>query len=241
MKSKKFTFSILLSIVLGVFPFCTTAHAIQEDSINTDICSKKDYKFSDLNDLKIETERLIITPTNEKDLDKLAEYLMDKQVTQYLDPTITDGFDTKEQALDFLKNDGSGEYSSALQYTIKLKSSGTPIGELDLMLFPDALGKNTILSAGYWLGKDFQGKGYMSEACFELCNKAFGASDIKLFYIACDVKNEKSSKLADKIFDYIEKNNAATFSRSKNKCKNCCTFKDKIISFDYYSFIIQKN
>lgn len=247
MKAKKFTLSLLLSIALGVSSFSQTGYAIPKSSETDDISSnntiflpKENYEFSDLSNLKIETERLIITPTNENDLDKLAEYLQNPQVTQYLDPTITEGFKTKAQALDFLKSEGSGEYNSALEYTIKLKSSGTPIGKLDLMLFPDSSGKNSILSIGYWLGKDFQGKGYMGEACFELCNKAIDASDVKLFYIACDTRNEKSSKLADRIFDYIEKNNTAKFYRSKSQHRECCNFGDKEISFENYSFILQK-
>ena len=121
-KLYEFTFSLLLSIALGVSSFSQTGYAIPKSSETDDISSnntiflpKENYQFSDLSNLKIETERLTITPTNENDLDKLAEYLQNPQVTQYLDPTITEGFKTKAQALDFLKSEGSGEYNSALE------------------------------------------------------------------------------------------------------------------------------
>ncbi len=248
MSSIKLTTFILLQVILEIFSFSVTGYATQKDNVVTDIpsydntiaLSKENYKFDDLSNLEIETERLVITPTNEKDLNKLAEYLLDKQVSQYLDPTITDGFETQEQALKFLKSDGSDEYSKALEYTIKLKDSNIPIGKLDLMLSPNSLGKNSILSIGYWLGRDFQGKGYMSEACFKLFDKAFNASDVRSLYVACDVKNEKSSILADKIFDYIQKNSATKLFRNKCRDKDCCTFDGKEISFDYYSFILKK-
>ena len=47
--------------------------------------SQKNYEFRDLSNLKIETERLTITPTTEEDLDTLSEYLLDKDVSRYLE------------------------------------------------------------------------------------------------------------------------------------------------------------
>ena len=62
------------------------------------------YKFDNLTGQKFETERLIITKTTEEDLDQLSEYLLNEDVTKYLDPDpkIKNGFKTKEEALEFL-------------------------------------------------------------------------------------------------------------------------------------------
>ena len=177
---------------------------IEKNIIDDQIKSKnihaisKEYKFISLKTLKIETDRLVIAPTVEQDIEKLSEYLMENEVTKYLDLGVEYSFQTKEQAINFLKNKGSDEIIDAVEFTIKLKDSGLPIGKLDLMLF-----ENSILSLGYWLGKDFQGKGYMSEACYKVVNKAFNASDIEMLYIACDFNNAPSIKLADRIFDHI--------------------------------------
>ena len=99
MKAKKFTLSLLLSIALGVSSFSQTGYAIRKSSETDDISSnntiflpKENYEFSDLSNLKIETERLIITPTNENDLDKLAEYLQNPQVTQYFAVKTSESF-----------------------------------------------------------------------------------------------------------------------------------------------------
>ena len=248
MKQKKLILSILLLITLGVSSFSATSYAIKDNDTTTGISSrdtilslKKDYKISDLSGLRMETERLVITPTNEGELDTLAEYLLDKEVTQWLDPTTADGFETKEKALKFLKSDSSGEYSGSLEYTIKLKDSDTPIGKLDLMLFSDLLGKNSQLSIGYWLGKDFQGKGYMKEACFEFCIKAFNASDIKSLHVYCDVENKKSCGLIDKIFDYIEENSTTELFRKKETGDEKGTIEGKDISFGYCHFALSKD
>ena len=118
-------------------------------------------------------------------------------MNKYLDPTITDGFQTKKDTLNFLKTKDS-LIKNDLGFNI-IKDGNTPIGKLDFNLIDNSI------YPGYWLGKDFQGKGYMSEACLELCNKVFNASDVKILYIACDFKNQNSINLAKKIFFYIKK------------------------------------
>lgn len=200
--------------------------------------AKENYKFTDLSKTQFETERLLITPTTDEDLDKLAPYLLNKDVTKFLDPdpSIKNGFKNKEEALKFLKSKGSPEVTKAIEFTIKLKDSKGPIGKLDLMLFGDF-----ILYPGYWLGKEFQGKGYMSEACLEICNKAFNASDIKMLYIACDFENQNSIKLAKKIFDYIEKNNTTmNLSRSEEENMFEANLNEKEVSFHCVQLILKK-
>ncbi len=237
MKSKQLATLFLSLITLGTVFLTPTSYAIGETSATPIYeSSVKEYKLSDLKGKTIETERLILTPTTNEDLDKLAEYLLNKDVTKYLDPTIgEDGFESKDKALDFLKS-GSEEYSESIEFTINLKDSNTPIGKIDLMLANESR-----LSLGYWLGKEFQGKGYMSEAGYELCNKAFNASDIESLEVYCDIKNTGSLKLAYKIFTHIK-----NINKYMNLSVNCFkgheegNFNGKIISLDYYSATLRK-
>lgn len=68
----------------------------------------------------------------------------------------------------------------------------------------------------YWLGKDFQGKGYIREACYSLSNKILDASNINSIFITRDYRSFASIKLASNILDYLEKNNKhLKLSRSK--------------------------
>ena len=235
LKSKAFSSFCSTLIIFGMLFTPAIAHSGNDFDISYprfSTCFTEGYKFSDLKGLEIETERLIITPFVEDDVDKLSEYLLDKEITKYLDPSpsISDGFDTKEKAQKFLIGKGFDVISSSLEFTIKLKDSKTPIGKFDLMLEDDGCS----LSLGYWLDKDFQGKGYMSEACFELCNKAFNASDIKSMYIACFFENSASTKLGNKIFDYIEKSyEAKKLSRTINEGIENGILDGKEISFHY--------
>lgn len=103
-----------------------------------------------------ETDRLILEPTNESDLSVLSEYLVNSDVTKYLDPSIEEGFSSKEEALKFLKSENEDEYDEAFEFTIKLKNRNIPIGKFDVMLY--RTGDKTMAMFGYWLGKDFQKK-----------------------------------------------------------------------------------
>ncbi len=169
-------------------------------------CFAEGYLYKEISQGVIETERLILEPTNSNDLDVLADCLMDYEVTKHLDPTLKKGFENKNEALEFLKSDTEHEYDEAIEFTIKLKDSKKPIGKVDAMIYLQDSGNLAMF--GYWLGKDFQGKGYAQEACYSFCDKFFEATDINSAYISCYLQNEKSSKLADKILDYLEKNNS---------------------------------
>ena len=91
--------------------------------------SSEGYKFNDISE-EITTERLILTPINDEDIDILADYLLDYDVTKYLEFSTTISYKTKEEAINFFKK--SSESGNAIEYTIKLKDTkpipGTFIG-----------------------------------------------------------------------------------------------------------------
>lgn len=163
--------------------------------------SSEGYKFNDISE-EITTERLILTPINDEDIDILADYLLDYDVTKYLEFSTTISYKTKEEAINFFKK--SSESGNAIEYTIKLKDTKLPIGTVSAMLYSDY---NNLAELGYWLGKDFQGQGYASEACCSFSNKVFNSADVNSLYIACSVVNQHSANLAKKIMDYVEENN----------------------------------
>ena len=210
-----FKSKILVGIILGMFILETfyspVTQAIKKGDLLFDSSmvsdSKKEYKFSDLKEKTFTTDRLIIAPTVEKDYDKLAEYLLDKNVTEYLDPSpnIRKGFNTKEEALKFLKSESLNkeDYEYAIEFTVKLKDTWIPIGIIDLKLIKN----QPVFDIGYWQGTSYQGKGYMSEASFVLCNEAFKSSDIKGLSAYILSENKKSKNLARNICDYIARNN----------------------------------
>lgn len=169
------------------------------------MCFAEDYKVTDIPSFKNETERLNLSPTTSDDLEILSEYLLDYDVAKYIDPSVEEGFSTKEQVLEFLALENKDQYNEALEFTIKLKDSNIPIGKVDVMICRRDNGNFAMF--GYWLGKDFHKKGYAREACYYIFNKVLNASDVKSIYIACESKNVASSRLATDILTYLQNNN----------------------------------
>ena len=64
--------------------------------------SSEGYKFNDISE-EITTERLILTPINDEDIDILADYLLDYDVTKYLEFSTTISYKTKEEAIEVAK------------------------------------------------------------------------------------------------------------------------------------------
>ena len=214
-----------LALIVGVvFAFCLTFPSF---------CSANGYKFCDLLALQFETERLVLRPQNESDCEVLAGYLLDEDVTRFLDPSIEKGFQTQEKALQFLKEKGSPEITSSINLTIVLKSSDLPIGQLSVMMFGD-----DVVSFGYWIGKSFWGKGFASEACFLVCDKVFNADDVRFISIYCNSENKSSFKLACKIFNYLENQNKMSFKLKRSETSNNLIFNSR--EFVMKGLVLQK-
>lgn len=164
-------------------------------------CFAEEYKFEDIG--YVETDRLVLEPTTESDLNVLSEYLMDSNVTKYLDPSIKKGFSSKKEALEFLESEG--ECDTAREFTVKLKDDKISIGKIDAMIYRTDCGN--MLMLGYWLGKSYQGKGYAREASYNFANKFFSASDVSSVYISCISENSSGCRLANDIISYLVQHN----------------------------------
>ena len=215
-----------LSFIIGVFFVFVLA--------SPSFCWAKGYVFKDLLGQSFETDRLVLRPQTEADLQALASYLLDKDVTKFLNVTTAEkGFETKEEALQFLEGEKNSQITSCVNLTIILKSNRLPIGQLSAMFFGDK-----IASFGYWLGKDFWNHGYASEACFAVCDKVFNADDVRIASIYCFAENKPSYKLACKILDYLENNNKASFKL--NREEKCADLKYNSLELVIKGLILQK-
>jgi ribosomal-protein-serine acetyltransferase len=59
--------------------------------------------------------------------------------------------------------------------------------------------QNRSTSIGYWLGEEFQGRGYMSETCRAVCIFLFQTSDLNRIWLRTAVGNIKSQNLAERL------------------------------------------
>ena len=59
--------------------------------------------------------------------------------------------------------------------------------------------ENRSTTLGYWLGKEYQGKGLMTAACRALVDHAFGELGLNRVSIACATENKKSCAIPERL------------------------------------------
>ena len=151
--------------------------------------------FTKENNYTYITERLSISLiNNDNDYDILSSLLMDKDVYYYFD-TPRLNLITKNEYINYLK---SIAHCALYFCIIKLKESNKIIGMLDYYI-----DQSNYFGLGYFIGKEFQKKGYATEACIPLTNLIFENLDQKTMSLTFKEKNLASKKLAIKIVNYI--------------------------------------
>jgi len=177
---------------------------------NTGVCA---YEAKEILKDQIQTERLLLDRTSLKDdIDVLAKYLLDIDVTRYLAYGTQNGFNTIDQAKSFLNVGEIPNSKEYCTYSIKLKDNKLPIGQVDFVLFNDSTSE-----MGYWLGKEFQKQGYASEACVDLALKFFDADDVKKFHIEFFPENTASANLSSKIMKNIQEKSVYNTIKKKEQ------------------------
>jgi RimJ/RimL family protein N-acetyltransferase len=146
----------------------------------------------------IETPRLRLRPLEFSDFDRIVEFLGHRSVTDFLlfftYPIIP------EQVQDWLKNIIEAKPEQCVYWGIIEKSQNKLIGVLSLTMDPF----NHKTEMGYWLDKDYWGKGYMAEAAWRAIEYVF--EDLKLHRIDLThmVANTRSQSVAQKLGFQLE-------------------------------------
>jgi RimJ/RimL family protein N-acetyltransferase len=145
----------------------------------------------------IETNRLLLRLWNEGDFDKFAEYYADENNAKY----VGGQKNIDEAWRHFALQIGHWQLKGFGYWAVDEKSSGNFVGCVGLWQsagWPE-------LELGYWLLKEYQGKGYAYEAalkCKEYARKVLNARSL-VSYI--DPSNSPSIKLAEKMGAKYEK------------------------------------
>ena len=146
------------------------------------------------------TERLILRPFDIYDADDLYEYAKDPEIG------LAAGW-KPHKSVEESKNIIDGPLSAPGVYAIIDKKTNKTVGSIGLIAGSKkerGLGEDEYQGElGYWLGRDFWGRGYIPEASEALIN--FGRDELMLkrFWIGYFDGNEKSKRVAEKLgFSY---------------------------------------
>jgi RimJ/RimL family protein N-acetyltransferase len=142
------------------------------------------------------TERLILRPFVDQDLDALLAMQGREDVTRYLDW----GPMSRDQARDLLarikKLTGIDEKGDALRVAAILRGSAAVVGDLSLWRTSREHGQGEI---GFVLHPDHQGNGYGSEAMRELLRIGFDEVGFHRIVGRCDARNSASARLMQRL------------------------------------------
>ncbi len=149
----------------------------------------------------LETDRLILRHWTKTDAESLYEYAKDADVGPVA------GWPPHrnvEQSLEVIKNVLNGPEC----YAICEKNNNIAIGSIELKLrgHTDMTDKDDECELGYWLGKPFWGKGYMTEAAKELLRHGFETLRMTIVWCGYYEGNDKSKRVQEKLgFSYHHK------------------------------------
>lgn len=147
----------------------------------------------------ISSDRLFLRKWDIEDANYLYKYAKDEEIGP-----IT-GWPSHKSILDSefaIKKFLNGNYC----YAICEKNTNIPIGSIELMFESDIITNDNECKLGFWLGKEFWGRGYIPEIAKELIKYAFTELNIVNIWSGYFDGNMKSKKVQDKLgFVYYEK------------------------------------
>jgi len=144
--------------------------------------------------IRLDTDRLILRPLNDRDADDLYPIISDPEVTNNL--LIPYPF-PEERMLPWIR-DRREALRAKERYilTIVLKETGKAIGVCGLV---GVSWEHMNAELVYWLGKEHWGKGYTTEAASELIRFGFQDLGFERIAVGCFSRNKASVRVIEKL------------------------------------------
>ncbi len=141
----------------------------------------------------IKTDRLILRKWKETDAESLFEYASDPDVGPIAGWS---PHKSVEESLEIIKN----VFNGAECYAVCEKENEKAIGAIELMLngHTDMTERDDECKLGYWLGKPFWGKGYMTEAVNAILRHGFIDLGMNTIWCGYYDGNQKSKRVQEK-------------------------------------------
>lgn len=157
-----------------------------------------------IKDMRLETERLIIRPYKEDDLQQCFQLMQDKELFKYLDMDVM-SFQEYKGLFNWLIKSYDKGFGEDFKYSfnITLKDSGKHIGWCGIGILNYDNSKKEIY---YLIGKEHWGKGYAKEASTALLQYSFSVIELNEIVALCKLDNFASRKVIESMgfkFKYI--------------------------------------
>jgi RimJ/RimL family protein N-acetyltransferase len=144
----------------------------------------------------LETERLLIRPVKDSDVESVYAYRNDPEVARY------QGWDLRyprEKVVKWVNKPGPAaptEPGDVFKVALELKATGETIGDVSFVLAKDDARQAQL---GYSLARAYWHQGYATEAIRRLLAYAFDELDLHRITAGTDVRNEPSWRLLERL------------------------------------------
>ena len=139
----------------------------------------------------LKTERLILRPWREGDAEELYRHASDSAIGL---PAGFPPHTSVENSREVIKN----VLSAPETYAVCLKESGKPVGSIGLHR-NDLAEMDDEYELGYWIGREYWGRGLIPEAAREILRYAFEDLGVKRIWCGYYDGNEKSRRVQEKL------------------------------------------
>jgi ribosomal-protein-alanine N-acetyltransferase len=142
--------------------------------------------------IQIETERLLMRPHKMADADFMLELNSDPEVMKYLGGEVVTMEQVQQTIVSLIQQ---FEERRMGRFIVIEKNSNEPIGWCGLKWFHD----RKIVDIGYRFLKKTWGKGFATEASYELLKYGFNNLDLDVIYAQADPENIASNNVLKKL------------------------------------------
>jgi RimJ/RimL family protein N-acetyltransferase len=161
--------------------------------------------------LPLETERLLLRPPRDADLDSFAEQLADSEVMRYLGTGETGTLEHAAAQLERMQR--AWELDGFGRLVIVRKADDEPIGRAGLLAWDPAvwrsgtraeIGPHAELELGWTLSRSAWGRGYATEAA--LAARDWALADVRPSRLISLIhpRNERSRRVAERLGEHFE-------------------------------------
>ena len=144
--------------------------------------------------MKLETERLILRPFEDGDAPALMPIMNDPEVTHNLLTSPT--FSEEDIAETIRKRKAAIEAKERYSLAVVLKETGRLMGACSLI---EVSWEHMHAELVYSLGKEFWGKGYMTEAVRRMIQFGFEELGLERISVGCFARNKASARIIEKL------------------------------------------
>ena len=144
--------------------------------------------------MRLETQRLVLRPFEEADAPALFPIMNDPEVTANL--LISPTFSEEDVAESIGKRIAALESRERYSLAVVLKETGELIGVCSLI---SVSWEHLHAEVVYYLGKEFWGKGYTTEAARRLVQFGFEELGLERISVGCFVRNKASARIIEKL------------------------------------------